>query len=115
MSRIKVLRASGMPVEYEHAQAFQEEMRQVYDKILLREGIDSEKPMALEEEQAKRMQRLLDRVERILRKKYPVVSEWPIIGSKRKMKELVSKHGPIMIANDSETGQPIYVIYDLEL
>lgn len=112
---VKVVRASGMPVRIENLEAFQNEMRSTYDKIMAREGVDTSKPLMLEEEQAKRMQKLLDRVERILRKKYPSEEEWTILKSERAMRAAVAQHGPIMMANDSNTGKPIYVIYDIEI
>jgi hypothetical protein len=112
---IKVMRASGMPVRIENLDAFQQTMRETYDKIMLREGIDVNKGIFLEEAQAKRMQALLDRVERILRKRYPAVETWPVLKSARAMKAAVTQHGPIMMAKDSETGEPIYVIYDVEI
>jgi hypothetical protein len=113
--KVKVCRASGLPVQIENLNNFQNEMRAAYDKILLREGINLDKPLMMEKEQAERMQRLLDRVERILRRKYPNIEYWYNIREPEVWKHLVEKHGPIMIAKDSETGELVYVIYDVQI
>ena len=127
MKKIKVCRSSGMPVNYENIERFEQDYKQAFDKIVSKifkekkiVEPDSEKEAAvalsrLNQDDHVRMERLLNRVERSLKQKYPNVEYWDLLKSKKAMKEAVQQHGPIMLAIDGETNDLAYVIFDTEI
>ena len=112
MSQVKVVRASGMPVQLDNMANFSNEFRQAYDKVVLKVLGDMNK--APDDEEAKRMAKLLQRIEQGLYKKYPVEESWDIVVEKSHWENLVADFGPIMMSRDGD-GNLTYVIYDLEL
>ena len=114
MNKIKVVRASGMPVQTENYKKFNEEMKELYDKVMAKVGIDMNKPSYITEEQGNRSNKLLTRLNDYLLKKYPAEERWEPIKTTEQWRELVEEHGVIMISKD-EGDSITYVIYDLEL
>lgn len=110
MKKIKVCRASGLPVLQEHHEEYKEAYRTLYDKIMKRlsmteTSIPDQAIMA-------RFDKLLARSSRLLLRNFPTVSEWPLLTSKKETKRLIREHGPIAIAIDGETSDLAYVILD---
>lgn len=113
--KVKVCRASGMPVKFESIDLYRAEFQTLYDKVLVRFGLDAAKPRMLEEDEAKRMNWLLERCDRRLLKKYPNMEEWDLPTDANTWSELVAKHGPIMVAKIEDTGETSLVIFDIQI
>lgn len=112
--KIKVCRSSGMPVKIESLEAFSDDWKKLYDKVMVRFGLDPEHPKQLDEATAKRVSSLLDKCEKRLLKKYPNSEHWNLMQTQAEMEAAVKQYGPIMLAMDSETNQLAYVIYDTQ-
>lgn len=110
---VKVCRSSGMPARMEHLELFQSTYRSCYDRMLTR--LKLTETSSLTPEQAKRMEKVMNRVEKILTKKYPNTDFWPFITSRRAWKKRVQQHGPIFVAIDSSTNDISYIILDTPL
>lgn len=107
---IKVCRASGAPVRPENVEAWTQEYRALYDKVLLKFKVEEGKQVA--PEIGMRIQKLMDRLEKGLNKKYPNIEQWEPVRSVKVWEDLVKQYGPIMLARE-ENGNLAYVIYDL--
>jgi predicted ATP-binding protein involved in virulence len=112
MQKVKVVRASGMPVQLDNMANFSKEFREAYDKVVLK--VLGAMDKAPDDEQARRMSKMLQRIESSLHKKYPVEETWDIVTEKSEWEDLVASFGPIMMSRDAD-GSLTYVIYDLEL
>lgn len=110
---VKVCRTSGMSVKIEHMDMYKNEYRAAYDKMI--ERLELQANAMLSEDQAKRMEKVMARVERILLKKYPNTDYWPYITSRKAWKAKIKQHGPIFVALDSSTSDISYVILDTPL
>ncbi len=110
---IKVFRASGNPVEYDHINKFTEEHREIYDKVIKKFNLGPTD--TLSPELSQRLNKLFDRLNKTLMKKYPVESQWQEVKSKEEWSNLVDKHGSIMITKNQETNELVYVIFDVEV
>lgn len=110
MSKIKVCRASGLPIEVSHIEDYDKEFKQVYDKVITKLGLLENMPLT--EEQSIRSNKLLTRVQKSLLKKYPVVGEWSLLASSEAWAEKVKQVGPIAVAIDSSTSEIAYIILD---
>lgn len=110
MRKVKVQRASGYPVNLEDIEKYQQEYREIYDKVCKKLGID-DKTMPTEE-QAERCERLITRATKMMARKYPNIREWDFIASKKEWKEKIKTHGPIALALDLEGKDLVYVIMD---
>jgi hypothetical protein len=113
--KVKVCRASGMPVKFESIELYRKEFQALYDKVMVRFGLDSETPRMLTEDESKRIQYLLERCDKRLLKKYPNMEEWPIPADANQWADLVAQHGPIMVAKTEDTGETSLVIFDINL
>ena len=112
MKKVKVVRASGMPVQLDNMANFSNEFRSAYDKVVLK--VLGAMDKAPDDEQAQRMAKLLQRIENSLKAKYPAEESWDIVTEKEHWEQLVADFGPIMMSRDG-SGSLTYVIYDLEL
>lgn len=110
MQTVKVCRASGLPIQMEHIEAYDKEFKAVYDKVIAKLGLIENMPLT--EEQSVRSNKLLTRVQKSLLRKYPVVGEWPFLATAEAWVEKVKQVGPITCAINSETQQLAYVIMD---
>ncbi len=98
------MRASGLPVTSENLEARHKEWQEVYDKVSLR----YKEPTAWSI-------KLLNRLERIIDSKYPVVEHWDILKTKKSWKEKVIHYGPIAMALNEDKKELVYVIIDVPM
>lgn len=113
MNKVKVYRASGNPVDYNHIEAFTNEHRAIYDKVIAKFQL---KPTdTLSPELSQRLNKLFDRINKSLLKKYPLEAEWDEIKDSEKWLEAIQQYGNIMISKNQENGNLVYVIFDVEV
>jgi hypothetical protein len=110
---LRVLRATGNPIEPEHIEQFKQEFKILYDRVLGRIGL-TERSVPTPE-QAARADRILQRCERLLLRKYPSEAKWPFMQSFEEVRERVKKYGAVAVLTDPETQDLVYVILDVPL
>jgi hypothetical protein len=110
--KLRVCRASGMPVQIDHIEKFQSEYRTAYDKIL--DKFHTAQTKAIDAQLSQRMTRLLARVEKSLHRKYPNASEWDFMSDTESWSAKVTEYGPIALAQNRDTKELTYVILDVE-
>ena len=108
--KIKVVRASGLPIDEENLKAYKNEWRDLVDKATLKCRVKNEYKKSVIE--PIRMNKLLDRLEKILAKKYELIGEWEATTSQKKWRERVEKYGNITIAAARDSKEVIYIIMD---
>ncbi len=111
--KLKVYRASGMPVLDGNIEKFTAEYNAFYDKAQAKYLPSTGKlPTAAE---AEPLQKLLKKFEKRLKRKYPETDDWDLLKTKKqwvqKIKEL---QFPIALAVNPETNDLMYVILDVE-
>lgn len=111
--KVKVCRASGNPVKYEHIEQFQQEHRNIYDKVMKKFKLTE--TSKIDEKLSERLTKLFDRINISLLKKYPLEEEWDMVTEQEAWHELIKQYGNIMISRDKEKNQLIYVIFDIEV
>lgn len=62
-----------------------------------------------------RLQKKLEHIETLLLKKYPDLIEVEFADTEQKWKSLLAEHGQILVATHKETGELMYVIFDLRI
>lgn len=107
---IKVCRASGMPVDIKDMDRYHEHYQKLYDKVMAKYKIDESK--AMDQALSEKLNKLFLRLQKGLGKKYPNIRYWNFIETKLQWRMKVKQHGPIAIAQDSDTGDIAYVILD---
>jgi len=107
--KIQICRASGLPVKFSDIEAFNEASRQLYDKVKMHVVGDRN---LLNELESERMNRLLTRLGKRVLQSFKLVEDLTVNGTKKSWLELVSEHGPIALAKNSETGALTAVIMD---
>lgn len=113
--KVKVCRASGMPVKIESIALYRQEYQVLYDKVMRRFGLDAEVPKLLGPDEAKRINWLLERCDKRLLKKYPNMEEWALPTNANEWADLIAQHGPIMVAKTEDTGETSLVIFDIQI
>jgi len=109
--KIKTVRASGLPIQ--GIEAYQEEYRNMYDRVIKELGLERE--LSPSEEQTKQAQARLEAEAVILHKKYPLEVEWDLIKSKKKWRALTEEYGIIAVVSEKDTKGINYVIMDIEI
>jgi hypothetical protein len=107
-TKIKVVRESGLPVSIENYKQFNIKWKVTYDKTIdkyLEKGEDKDKGML-------RIQKILERYERLLKRAYPMEERWDMLVGDDKTKAILKEYGPIIIAIERETQELVYVIAD---
>lgn len=109
----KVCRASGMPVQLDHIEKFQDEYRILYDKILNKFHDGQNK--FIDAAMSQRMNRLLSRLEKRLHLKYPNTADWSFLTTPEAWAaKIVEVNAPIALAKARDTNELTYVILDTE-
>lgn len=98
------MRASGDPVRLEDREAKAEEWRKIFDKVEARYKKPNE-----------HSQKLLQRLDGILNKKYPNTDSWEFLKTKKQWEEKVTQYGPIAMAKTLDSPELVYVIIDIPL
>jgi hypothetical protein len=111
--KIKVCRASGLPVQFDNIDKFKAESLEAYNKIVKKLGVDESQLM--DQATSERFSRLMRRIEASLAKRHGNMELWEPITSQKAMMAAVKQFGPIMIAQDGSTGNLAYVIFDIEV
>jgi hypothetical protein len=109
---LQVVRASGLPIDLVDIVKYEEEFKQIYDKVLLKLKVDEK--IMLSRNTAERMNRLLDRCQKILLKKYPKEAYWPLPKSPRAWLKITATLGPIAIAKHAHNGNLVLIIMDAD-
>lgn len=111
--KLKVYRASGMPVLDGNIEKFTAEYNVFYDKAQKKYLPNTGKLPT--EEEVKPLQEVLKKYQKRLERKYPVTDDWELLKTKKqwvdKIKEL---QFPIALAVNPETNDLMYVILDVE-
>lgn len=111
--KLKVYRASGMPVLDGNIEKFTLEYNAFYDKAQQKYLPNNGKLPTAEEVEP--LQKLLKKYEKRLGRKYPLTDDWDLLKTKKqwtaKIKEM---QFPIALAVSPETNELIYVIMDVE-
>lgn len=102
MSKIKMVRQSGNPVDLDQLKKFEAEFKSGYDDIMDEYGNDM-----------KNVHDALQAFDEVLSAKYDTIMEIDAIESAAAQKTLVNKYGPIMITTNTETGELVYVVLDM--
>ncbi len=108
--KVQVCRASGNPLKFEEHVAYQDEYRAYYDKVALHITGGNLKRM-MSQQEAERGDKLMARLARGLKRKYPSAGVWDVKLTKKALHELVKQHGPIAIATGFD-GKLTFVIMD---
>ena len=107
-TKIKVIRESGLPVSIDNYKEFSVKWKATYDMVIdkyLEKGEDTDKGM-------RRIQKVLDRYERLLKRAYPMEERWGVLGNDDQTKAILKEYGPIIMAVEQETQELVYVIAD---
>lgn len=99
--KIKICRQTGLPVDLSDLETFKEEFRRLFDiakRICKNDML--------------RLNMKLGKIERLLGRKYPTVSEVDFCDTPEKMSELISKYGNIKAGIHAESNDLVYVIDD---
>lgn len=104
---------SGLPVQLENIEKYAEEHRVLYDKVMVRFGIDPENPRAMTEEESKRTSWILNRVDIRLKKKYPVTEMWDEIQTEEQWLPVLEKYGAVVCTHAE--GRLQYIILDINI
>jgi hypothetical protein len=107
--KLQICRASGLPVKYEDIEAYKEAHRLLYDKIKVHVLGDGE---LMTQEEANRMNRLLDRLTKKALARFKVIDTLETKGTVKSWLELIEKHGPIALAKNAETGSLVAILMD---
>ena len=114
MEKVKVMRASGHPLDLEDIEAYKQDWRDLFDKVQDKCAI-GENANGDQNQQMFRMQKLLARCERILLNRYNRVGEWEFISSPEQATALMEEHGNIMLTRRRDSGELLYVILDEDM
>ena len=96
------MRKSGAPVDLEKLKKFDEEWKKGFDNF---KAIHGEDMKALQED--------LQKFEKELLEKYPVIEEWEFMTTKKAWLEKVKHYGPIFVARHADNlDELVYVIND---
>jgi hypothetical protein len=112
---VKVCRASGMPVTIEHIEGYKADWQAIYDKVMLKVGFTPDSLHKGTPEMNARAQRILNRVERLLLKRYPNTGLWAELKSRRAWLKAVEQHGPIAVAKSLDGGDMVYILLDVPI
>lgn len=99
-STVKAMRLSGLPVNREDYVNFQADWAEFYDKATAKH------------ENGERLTKLLQNYEDRLKRKYPNVVEWKEIKTKKAWSKIVSEYGMVMVGQEAESKELVYVIAD---
>jgi len=110
--KVTLVRASGRPVNIDNIQAYEQEFRTQYDKVLAHVGVNEQSIM--NEDTGTRINKLLNRIQKILLKKYPVQEEVQLPKSQRAWSKLVAQVGPVAVATRLDKAGVALVIMDAE-
>lgn len=114
MGKVKLIRASRLPVLKADFDAFQTEFRLLYDKILARFGASTIAPKVMSEEESRRMQWLIERCQVRLFKKYKLEQDVEAPKSALAWRRLVAAYeAPITVAQAQDTKDLILIIQDM--
>ena len=109
--KLQICRASGLPVKVADIDAYNEAHRVLYDKVKTKVLGTKE---LMNNEEATRMQKLLNRLAPRVLKSFKLVEEINVSNSKKAWLELVAQHGPIAMAKNSQTNDLALIIMDAE-
>lgn len=109
---LRTVRQSGLPVLPSHLKAYTAEFATIFDKIQAHLGVTDSS--ILTEEQASRFQKLLDRLDKKLRRYYPCEVAWPFLTYTAYQRKLREYECDIIISFERTSGHLIYVIADEE-
>lgn len=107
--KLKICRASGLPVRFEDIEAYNEAHRNLYDKVKLHVLGNGE---LMSQSEANRMNKLLTRLAPKVLSSFKLIDTIETKGTKASWLELVAQHGPIALAKNAETGELTAVIMD---
>lgn len=114
MSKVKVFRASGNPIDPAHIEEFHKLHAEIYDKVKLKYVKDTTK--ALDPALSARLEKLFNWLnKRVFMKKFPHEVLWDEVCSKEQWLEKVEHYGNICISKNRDNGELIYVILDVEV
>lgn len=112
--KIKVMRASGHPIELEKIEEYKQAWRELYDRIqdkcTLGKSANNDKAINMI-----RMQKLLARCEQSLMKQYNRVGEWEFLSTPEALSEKIDQFGNLMLTKRADSGDLLYVILDEDL
>jgi hypothetical protein len=101
-----------MPVILDHIESYKHEYQQLYDKVMAKVGMLDNKLITIEMQE--RSNKLLNRIEKILLKRYPNSGLWPELKTQKAWFERVDEYGPVAVAR-SEAGDMAYIILDVPI
>lgn len=107
--KVQVCRASGNPLLVEQHESYKEEYRAMYDKVA--NHVTKGQPTKMNQKQAERGDKLMERFKTRLLRKYPPTGTWDIKPSKKELQKLVAHYGPIALATGHD-GKLALVIMD---
>jgi uncharacterized protein with HEPN domain len=109
MKKIKIMRQSKLPVTLKNLEDYKSDWKVSYDKLY----DEHKKKYGMSQKDLPILGEKLEKLEKEMIEKYPVIEEWDWIKSKKKWNKLVTEYGPIAIATSSEDPKEIvYVIMD---
>lgn len=109
---VQICRASGRPVNMENIEKYETEFKALYDKAMLKVGIN-EKSL-INEETGVRINKLLNRLQRILLRKYPTTEDMALPTTEQAWLDLVKQKGPIAIASRTDKQGVALVVMDAD-
>lgn len=108
--KIQICRESGYPVDMADINAFKEAYGLLYDKV--HAHVKPGKTGFMTEEEALRMNKLLERLRRKLLAQYPVIKTIEITGSPKSWVLLTRQYGPVALAESQVKGKLAAIILD---
>lgn len=102
--KIRVIRASGNPVDPEQAKKYQDEWKEGFDKLTEKHG-----------KFGPEIQAALDEYEKKLELDYKdlTIANWEFPKSKKAWIDKLSEYGNILVTTNIENGELIFVVQDM--
>lgn len=109
---VQICRASGRPVNWDNVAAYEQEFRMLYDKALAHVGVNEKS--IINEDVGTRLNKLLNRLQRILLVKYPTTEERGLPTTDAEWLDLVKQHGPVAVCSRTDKQGIALVIMDAD-
>ncbi len=107
---VRLMRASGRPLDPNHVILYQSEFASVYDKIQARFGATD--TTIWKPEDAERAQKLLERCDLIIRGRYPHIVEEPYPTYAKLQRKIKHYNAEIVFSLEPSSGNLVMVIMD---
>ena len=109
-AKLRLVRATGRPVDPTHVILYQKDFMLVYDKIQARFGATD--TTIWKPEDAERAQKLLERCDRIIRSRYPAIINVPYPTYTQLQRKIKHYNAEMTFSLEASSGDLILIIQD---